>query len=157
MLLETYRICDSKYSEDLSGNGARIYGGRWNSKGTLVIYLSGSKALAVLELLVHTTINLLPQNLTLITLTIPDKVKIKEYKLKELPDNWRMYPSSIEAQILGDNWLKSKETLVLKIPSVIIPSEYNFLLNPVHHDINKIKIVRKEKFEFDKRLLNNTN
>ena len=68
-----------------------------------------------------------------------------------------MYPSSIEAQMLGDNWLKSKETLVLKIPSVIIPSEYNFLLNPVHHDINKIKIVRKEKFEFDKRLLNNTN
>ncbi len=75
MPLETYRICDSKYAEDLSGNGARIYGGRWNSKGTPVIYLSDSKALAVLELLVHTSINLLPQNLTLITLTIPDNNK----------------------------------------------------------------------------------
>ena len=154
MPFEAYRICNNKYSDDLSGNGAKIYGGRWNSKGTPVIYLSGSKSLAVLELLVHTSINLLPPNLTLITLTIPEKVKIKEYKIKDLPDNWRIYPSPIQTQIFGDKWLKSNESLILKIPSVIIPSEYNILLNPNHDDIKKIKIVRKERFELDKRLLN---
>lgn len=154
MLFEAYRVCNAKYADDLSGNGARIYGGRWNSKGIPVIYLSSSKALAVLELLVHTSINLLPQNLALITLSIPDKIKIKEYKIKELPENWRTYPSPLRTKTLGDNWIKSNETLILRVPSVIIPSEYNYLLNPVHKDMKKIKIIKKEKFEFDKRFLN---
>jgi RES domain-containing protein len=154
MSFEAYRICDNKYADDLSGQGARIYGGRWNSKGTAIIYTSGTKALAFLELLVHTSIYLLPKNLVLITISIPDKVKIKEYKIKELPDNWRTYPAPVQTQMLGDNWTKSKQNLILKIPSVIIPSEYNYLFNPIHKDIKKISIVKKEKFEFDKRLLN---
>jgi|WetSurMetagenome_2_1015567.scaffolds.fasta_scaffold151441_1 RES domain-containing protein len=154
MSFKAYRICDNKYSDDLSGQGAKIYGGRWNSKGTPIVYTSCTKALAVLELLVHASIYLLPQNLVLITISIPDKVKINEYKIKELPDNWRTYPAPVQTQMLGDDWIKSKETLILKIPSVIIPSEYNFLLNPIHKDIKRIRIIKKEKFEFDKRLLN---
>jgi RES domain-containing protein len=154
MSFEAYRICDNKYSDDLSGQGAKIYGGRWNSKGTPVIYLSCSKALAVLELLVHTSFNLLPQNLILITVLVSGNHKIKEYQINELPGNWRTYPAPVHTQMLGDDWIKSKETLFLKIPSVIIPSEYNFLLNPIHKDIKKISIIKKEKFEFDKRLLN---
>ena len=155
MPLVVYRICDSKYSDDLSGNGAKLYGGRWNSKGNTVIYCSGSKSLAVLELLVHTSINILPKQLRLITISVPEKIKIQDVSIKNLPGKWKVYPSPFQNQILGDKWLKSKSTLILKIPSVIIPSEFNFLINPLHKDISSIKIVNKEIFEVDDRLYKN--
>jgi RES domain-containing protein len=153
MPFKAYRICKNKYADDLKGEGARLYGGRWNSKGNAVIYASASKALAVLELLVHVIPNLIPHDLSLITLSVPDTINIKEYKIKDLPDNWRTYPAPLQTQMLGDKCLMSKESLILKVPSVIVPSEFNFLINPAQKDIKKIKILDKERFDFDKRLL----
>jgi RES domain-containing protein len=152
MPIELYRICKSKYSDDLSGNGAKLFGGRWNSKGIPVVYTSGTKALAVLELLVHTPINLLPNNLKIITISIPDKTIIDEYIINQLPKDWKTYPSPLKNQLLGDKWIHNGKALVLKVPSVIINSEFNFLINPHHSDISKVRIIKKERFEIDERL-----
>ena len=155
MSLEIFRICNGKYEDDLSGTGAKLYGGRWNSKGVPVNYFSSSKSLAVLELLVHSNINLLPDNLKIITLFVPSEIKIKTFNITELPENWKTYPAPIQNQILGDEWLNSNKNLILKLPSVIIPTEYNYLINPNHKDIEKVKIIQKENFRFDERLVNN--
>lgn len=145
-----YRVCRNQYLKDLNGHGANIHGGRWNSPGRTAVYTSQSKALAVLETLAQTPPTILPNDLSILTLEVLDEFFIAEILLKNLPGNWNVYPPPVTTQKTGDRWLLHGKTLLLKVPSVIIFSEYNYIINPLHRDIKKLKITPTEKLMLDK-------
>lgn len=146
-----YRITGKKYAGDLSGIGAAMYGGRWNKKGVPVLYTGESKEIALLETLVHTPPLLVPQ-MDILTIQIPDK-SITEIEINQLPKNWKIYPAPTILSEIGDSWVQANETIALKVPSCIIHSAFNFILNCRHKDFNKVKIVERRNFEFDSRLI----
>ena len=150
-----YRITNKKYAADLSGAGAKQYGGRWNSVGKAVIYTSTSVSLATLEFLCHTAGTLIPKNFVIIKLESSDSITSAEIKVTTLPSDWRQYPAPIQLQIIGNKWLDKSERLLLKVPSVIIPIENNILINPFHKEISKIKIVEISDFTIDDRIIEN--
>ncbi len=147
-----YRLAKERFKNDLSGKGAEIAGGRWNSKGVAVLYTSESRALCTTEIAVHTPLGILPDDFYLITIDIPDNIEIKEIKATQLPENWKNIPHINDTQQTGNKFIKEKKFLVLKVPSAVVQGDYNYLLNPAHKDFEKIKIKKTEKFEFDKRL-----
>jgi len=135
------------------GEGARIAGGRWNQAGTPVVYTSGTLALAALESLVHFDMAEAPDDLVCMDAAVPDSIRIGELKLNDLPDNWRQYPAPEELARLGTGWVESGTTAVLAVPSAVIPSERNYLINPAHRDFGRIRIGVPQLFVFDPRLL----
>jgi len=149
--MEVYRIGHSKYAELLNGEGARLHGGRWNSVGTPCLYTSESVSLCVLEYACNVSLDLLPISLSITVITLPDN-GWQEFKLTDLPKNWKETPPPVETQLWGSKQLAEKTTLALKMPSVIIPTEYNYIINPLHPDFKKVKIKEVRPFNFDKRL-----
>lgn len=147
-----YRFASELYKEDISGNGAALYGGRWNSKGMPVLYTSNHISLSVLELLVHNSNFLTLRNPFLISISIPDDIAWHAVHLAQLPKDWHMHPAHTQKK--GDQFLMDKKVLILQVPSSIIPQENNYLINPSHRDFKKIGIVNTSLFELDKRLLN---
>jgi RES domain-containing protein len=136
-----------------SGDGARIYGGRWNSPGTAVIYVSEHESLAALELFVHLT-PLSPDD-RYRSFRLEWEDKLTEYFLvKNLPVNWNAEPPTIQTMQIGDDWVQAGKSVALGVPSVLSRSEMNFLLNPKHVDFKKIKISQPVDYRFDSRLLN---
>ena len=131
-----YRIAGHKYAKDLSGIGAAQYGGRWNKKGTAVLYTGESKEIALLETIVHTPPMLVP-NLDVLTIEIPDK-SITEITIKELPKNWFDYPAPTILSELAERWITKDESIALKVPSCIIHSAHNYILNCRHKDFKTI-------------------
>jgi RES domain-containing protein len=129
-----------------------LYGGRWNRKGVPVIYSSGSVSLAAMEVLVHLAPADLPEDLRLVTLKIPDNIDTMEAQESELPKEWRSYPSPVTVVWIGTEWLQRKESLLLRVPSAVIPQESNFLINPLHQEFSRIEIINNVPFGFDKRL-----
>lgn len=150
--MEVFRLTSAKYAQDLSGTGAKIHGGRWNQKGEAVLYTAGSRALALVEVLVHLTNAFLPINYQLITIYIPDD-SILEIPSKSLPKDWKNIEPSESSKKITNNWLTENEYLVLKVPSVVVEGEFNYLVNPSHTDFSKIKILKTEPFSFDERLI----
>ncbi|GAA4340721.1 RES family NAD+ phosphorylase [Mucilaginibacter gynuensis] len=146
-----YRISNCKYIEDLSGTGARLYGGRWNSEGRAMLYLASTRALCVLEVLVHLPPLMLPNNFCLATIEAPDN-SVTEVTVDDLPVNWQDVSSPMALRQIGDAFLKKEEYLLMKVPSVIVPAEYNYLINPAHPYINKVKVLNRQPFTFDERL-----
>jgi RES domain-containing protein len=145
-----YRLTNGAYINDLSGNGAKLYGGRWNSVGLPALYTAEHISLAVLEILVHIKSYRKPLDYHLIAIEIPAEVSLVSIDQQKLKKNWK---DDIEyLQVIGDEFLKSKQSLVLKIPSAIIDTENNFMINPAHPDAGKIKIRTSKLFIFDKRL-----
>jgi RES domain-containing protein len=134
------------------GEGARLEGGRWNSPGTLVVYTSGSAALAALELLVHLGRESILSAYVLITCTFDDAL-VSPLDRKRLPDNWRSYPAPLELQLIGDEWVRAGASAVLKVPSAVISTDANYLLNPRHPDFRAIRVSDPKPFEYDPRLL----
>jgi len=145
-----YRITGKKFAHDITGTGAAMYGGRWNKKGTPVLYTGESKEIALLETIVHTPPMLIP-NLDIIIFEIPNN-SITEIKIQDLPSNWTDYPAPSILAKLGAEWTKKGETLALKVPSCIIHSSHNFILNCRHLDYGKIKMIEHKDFHFDSRL-----
>ncbi len=150
--MQVFRIAKEEYISDLEGTGARIHGGRWNQKGYNVLYTSEHESVAVLEVLAHTPITTLPKDLKMMILTIPDSVSVKTVDIKSLPANWRKYPAPDILAERGTNWLRSASCLLLKVPSVITPSEYNVLINPAHKEFKEITTNELRDFRFDERL-----
>jgi RES domain-containing protein len=150
--MDVYRIAKTPYIRDLSGSGPRLYGGRWNPKGTGLIYTSENRALAALELFVHMSRTTIPPNLSLATIKIPDSASKREIAAKELPRNWRSFPAPPELAEIGESWIKLKSSLLLLVPSVIMPSELNVLINPAHPEIIGVRIIKVESYSFDKRM-----
>jgi len=147
-----FRLSKQKFASDLSGKGAEKSGGRWNSQGTALVYTSESRALCTTEIAVHTPLGNLPLDYQLISIEIPGYIQIMELAAEELPLKWKSIPHSHSTQVIGDNFVSEGKFLVLKVPSVVVPGEYNYLLNPNHPEFNKVKIKSIEPFNFDERL-----
>ncbi len=145
-----FRIAKSKKAYDISGTGAALYPGRWNKKGTPVLYTGESKEIALLETIVHIPPMITPE-LDILTLEIPDD-SITELVAEDLPSNWHQFPApSILAEI-GQQWIDQGRTLALKVPSSIIHSANNIILNCQHADYKSVKILSQKRFLFDSRL-----
>ena len=150
--MKVYRLAKEKYINDHSGKGAEIAGGRWNNKGTSVLYASDSRALCAAEIAVRTPLGILPENFILMELEIPHNIKPLELTRDQLPKNWKSYPHSNSTQQIGDNFILKGQFLVMKVPSVVVPGDFNYLMNPQHKDFAKVKIISRTPFEFDQRL-----
>jgi len=151
-LIKLYQICTIEHINDLSGTGARIYGGRWNHAGYPIVYSSGSRSLAALEFLVHVPMALAPDNLSIAEIIITDNIKKDSITSNELPPNWRGYPAPEQLANIGTKWIKSKSSLLLDIPSAVVDKEVNTLINPLHPDMKYVNLAKVEKFCFDSRL-----
>lgn len=149
--MELFRCSNCKFIQDLSGEGAYRYGGRWNSKGVRMLYSASNPSLALLETLVH-TVSLVPtMDYCLIRMeTKPDSIQTLE--LKDLPKDWSVFPAPDHLKSLGDQFIKDGKFLMLKVPSVILPMEWNYLINPKHDLFLKMIIHPPQKLEIDKRL-----
>jgi RES domain-containing protein len=145
-----YRITGKKHSEDISGAGAAMFGGRWNKKGTPVLYTGANKEIALLETIVHIPPLLIPQ-LDILTIEIPDD-SVTPIEVDELPNNWKVYPAPAILAEIGESWINEGKTIALKVPSCIIHSASNYILNCRHPEYSKVKIVDRRNFEFDSRL-----
>ena len=152
-MLQYYRISKKAYISDLSGAGARLNGGRWNHSENSVIYSSESRALATAEYLVHVPMSLLPRNLSLATIEVPDKASVDTVDLKSLPQNWCSYPAPLALADIGTKWIQQKRTLILRVPSVVVAGDYNALINPAHNEMKYVKIHSIVPYELDSRLL----
>lgn len=149
--MELFRITREEYADDLTGTGAKKYGGRWNRPGLAALYTSEARSLALLELLVHfNSIAALRQNYVFITLEI-DEGKISTIQDFELPKNLISFNNERLWQITDDYFLE-KNTLAFRVPSVIIPMEYNVILNPNHPDLKNVRKIRQESAILDNRL-----
>lgn len=147
-----YRIAKCNYVTDLSGAGARLYGGRWNSVGRPMVYLASNRSLAVLEVLVHLSPAIFPGGFCLAAFAVPSD-SIIELQPGELPHNWQDILSPNQLKKTGDNFLKQQKGLLLKVPSAIVPEEFNYLINPLHPDAQNIKLIKQQPFSFDERLV----
>lgn len=150
--MDVFRITKLSYSRDLTGEGARMNGGRWNNVGVAMLYTSEYESLAALEVLAHISLDSAPEDLALVTIHIPDSVKSQTIRPDRLPDHWRLNPAPEELAEIGTQWIQSQDTLLLKVPSVIIPTEWNILINPGHRDFDTIEIREISPFHFDDRL-----
>jgi RES domain-containing protein len=147
-----YRISNKNYSA-LDGIGGLYGRGRWHQKGNLVVYTSEHASLAAWEKLMHvTSMDNLPENLLLIKIEIPEISKIQAVPRKVLVQGWDGFPFVSETIDYGTSFLRSREFLALKVPSVVIPEEFNIILNPNHPDFHECKVVSKHPFLFDKRI-----
>ncbi len=156
--ITAWRITQARYVEAratggaMSGEGARRYGGRWNNRGTAVAYTAGTRSLALLEILVHTESTHLLGRYVLIPVTF-DAHLVETLEADTLPDDWRSHPAPASTQTLGDAWAREQRTAVLRVPSVILPAEPNYLINPLHGDFGALAIGEPERLDVDQRLM----
>ena len=139
-------------ANDLSGTGAKMTGGRWNSKGTPVVYSAANIALATLETVHYLSGGGLPFNRYLVRIDIPDAVWATRQVLDPLPGGWDAIPAGMSARTAGDAWIASGATALLLVPSVIVPDEYNVLINPQHGDATAIGATTLKRWIYDPRL-----
>lgn len=152
--MRVYRIERQKYIETtLLGIGAsKSDGFRWNSLNTRLVYTAESRALATLEASVHLDLSEdLPTDRFYIEIDIPDELSILEVDVNDLPTDWNAKPPTLTTQIIGDDFVFENEAVVLKVPSSIVPKEFNYLINPNHPDIKMIKVLHVEPMTFDSR------
>jgi len=151
-MLEAWRVVKEKHvATAFSGEGAAKTGGRWNSRGVVVVYTSATRSLAALETLVHLNPPVM-FNYRIIRIEF-DEAWVERLPLAALPSDWRTEPPPLSTRQLGDAWARSSRTAILAVPSVIIPEETNYVLNPAHPDFKKITICKPAPFTFDPRLL----
>jgi len=149
--MDVYRISSALYIKDLTGLGPKTYGGRWNFKGIPAIYTSETRALAALEFLVHVKTRM-ADNLKIATISVPDSIVPLEFRIETFPKGWRDHPPPVKLAEMGTDWLKSLKSLLLRVPSAVIPNEFNLIINPMHKDMKYVKIIHVENFTYDKRL-----
>jgi RES domain-containing protein len=136
----------------LDGEGARRFGGRWNSPGVSVVYASDSRALATLEVLVGLRATAALAQYLLIPLVFEESL-VTSLRPLDLPDDWDQNPPSTTSQRLGDGWVAQGASPLLRVPSVIVPQESNFLLNPRHPHFSKVRVGEPEPLKVDPRLM----
>jgi len=142
----------SRAQAAFTGEGPRRYGGRWNSPGVRVVYVSEHQSTAALEVFANRTPFIPDEQYKAFHLEWPDDLT-KIFPLKQLPANWRVHPPSMETREIGDHWVKERRFAVLALPSAVSPADINFLLNPEHPNFGRIQIGSPIDFEFDLRLL----
>ena len=148
-----YRIVKTKYAATaFDGEGAFRYGGRWNTRGTRIIYTAGSLALAALEMLVHLDDDELLLAYSFVAANIPTSLILPVKAFRSLPKDWNASPAPLVLQHLGDAWVTANVSAVLEVPTSIVPVENNYLLNPAHPDFAQITLAKPQRFVFDVRL-----
>lgn len=153
--MRVFRVERKKYlTTTLSGIGASMTSGyRWNSLHTRLIYTAESRALATLEIAVHLDLSEdLPTDRYYVEIDVPDNLIIQEVKIEDLPSDWNSKPPSVKTQIIGDDFVFENQSVILKVPSSIVPQEFNYLINPLHPDAQKIKVISKTPMIFDSRI-----
>ena len=148
-----YRLSKGKYRLDLSGKGAELYGGRWNSKGVAMLYTSQSRALAFAEIAIHIPVGIVPKDYFLISVSVPDTAAILKLADTGMPPDWRSNPHSNSTQKIGDRFILESTYLILAVPSAVVPGDFNFLINPAHPQMKEVTIAHVEPFEFDSRFV----
>lgn len=153
MTIRAWRITKAKHADTaFSGIGAKDYGGRWNNPGTAIVYTADSISLAMLEMLVHLQTHDLIRRYVIFEVSFEDTL-MKTITAAKLPKTWRRSPPSAKVRQVGDDWVAGGESAVLQLPSAIVPSEWNYLLNPEHPDFAKITTGAKRPTKFDPRLI----
>lgn len=150
--MTVWRLSAVKYAASLfSGEGAKLYGGRWSPSGWPVVYCAESRSLAVVEILtgLDDTDRLFEQAWVLASADIPEQCIEKPARI---PDNWRQFPHTTATQTFGAVWLRARRSAALRVPSAVVPGEFNYLINPAHPDFKRVKLGRPEPFSFDPRL-----
>ena len=148
-----WRIVKSRRARSaFDGEGARLYGGRWNSPGTRIVYVAGSVSLAVLEVLVHLGDVGVLTSYSLCAVEFEDGL-IEPLDRSKLPADWRSYPAPPGSREIGDAWVKGGSSVILEVPSAVVERESNYLINPAHPDFASVNVGEPEPFEFDSRLL----
>jgi RES domain-containing protein len=146
----TWRIIHpDRAAEPLSGAGAARWGGRWNSAEVRTVYTASSRALAVLEMLVHVTRDRAPLHALLFPIEIPDDLIAG---IPDVPEGWNSHPHGRETQLIGDRWVAEERSPAMFVPSAIIPAERNILINPNHARFGEIRLGEAEPHAFDRRL-----
>lgn len=146
-----YRLAKTTRANDLSGEGAKRAGGRWNHAGIPLVYTAQSGSLAILEVLQYVN----PADLrsfSMLTIHVPDDVSVTRITPAALPDHWQRYPYPATTKDIGSEWAAKQESLLLAVPSAVYPDEYNYLINPQHTAINQLRIVSVKPFVFNERL-----
>jgi RES domain-containing protein len=154
MGLEVYRISPTPYIHLLDGQGAKLYGGRWNSEGLAAIYTSTHRSLALIEILVHMSpMELKVREYSLATIFIPDLKldSIPTIELSQLPYDWILHEYT--TQTIGDHFLKQNKSIALKVPSAVVNEEYNIILNPNHSLMKSVIATSTKRLDIDKRLV----
>ena len=152
-MIAAWRIVKQRHSANaFDGEGARLFGGRWNSPGVAVVYVASSRSLAALEMAVHLDRSTLLSSFVLIPCEFDDRF-VTSVPRDTLPIDWRRDPPPPRLAEIGDAWVGAAATAVLQVPSAVIEAETNYLLNPAHPDFGRIRVGAPEKFEFDSRLI----
>jgi RES domain-containing protein len=150
--MQVFRLSKSKFASELSGEGSRLFGGRWNSRGIEIIYTAETRALALAEMLVHLSLKKFTSRThSLLVITLPDTISVDHIDVSKLPEDWNKFPSSPDLALIGDNWAKSSSSLALKVPAAAVLGEYNYLINPNHPEFRDIKC-HIEKFPYDEMI-----
>jgi RES domain-containing protein len=148
--MQVYRLSKRKWANQLNGEGARLHGGRWNLPGIACIYAAESRALAVLEYTVNISIDDIPRDLVFARIDIPSQPHI--IQIADLPGDWNTSPAPVSAKKFGSTLLASHKHLIIRFPSVILPGEFNYIIDPLHRDFQKIDISGTEDFVYDLRI-----
>jgi len=151
-MLRVWRLVTARFVDSaFSGDGARRYGGRWNKKGVPLVYTAGSQSLAMLEMLVQDE----PLRARYVTIAaeIPTGIKIDRITLAQLPTDWRNRAALEQLRTIGSAWALQLSSAVLEVPSAVVPTEANYLLNPKHPDYSKVLIGEPQTLVTDLRLL----
>ncbi|ANH82503.1 hypothetical protein A8C56_17360 [Niabella ginsenosidivorans] len=149
--MKVYRISKCNYIDDLSGTGAALYPGRWHNKGTYILYTAMSPSLALLESLAHIT-TVIKLDLCMVCLEVPEN-SIQELAAERLPKGWAANPPPDPLKIIGDRFVKEEAFLALKVPSVVMPEEHNYLLNPAHPEFERVRVLYTRRIPVDERLV----
>lgn len=153
MMIHAYRLTQTRHVPNaFDGEGARLFGGRWNSVGVRMVYVAGSRSLATLEVLVHAEeISTIEGAYSIIPLSFPDRL-VKRMKVENLPEGWASPEPIAATQIFGDRWIHDAGSAVLEVPSAVTNDEMNYLFNPAHPDFPSISIGTAVPFRMDPRL-----
>jgi len=149
--VRVWRIASAAHAA-FAGEGARRHGSRWTPRGVPAVFASATLSLAALERFVHTDPELEPADLVAIPLEISHDIALESVEVKMLPADWRTFPPPPEIPVIGEQWFRASRTAVLSVPSVVIPHERNFVLNPIHREFAQLSIGRSEPFSFDPRI-----
>jgi RES domain-containing protein len=150
--MRVWRLSKGKFAGSaFSGEGTRLFEGRWNFAGVPMVYTSASLALAAIELFVHLDPSVAPDDLVSAQARIPDELRRDKIAIEELPSGWRRIDNR-ELRQLGTDWARSKKSVALEVPSAAVEGEWNVLLNPAHADFVKIEVSPAKPFRYDERM-----